>query len=83
MVVSDPKNSRIYVLKGRILVQLAREGKLAENIEKMLEANKKVVVSEDLVNEIVAGKKEIEVVSLNPERDFRDQERNKGYKNKR
>ncbi|HOD16541.1 MAG TPA: FecR family protein [Spirochaetota bacterium] len=66
MVVSDPGSSKIYVLKGRILVQLAREGKLAGNIEKMLEANKKVVVSEDLVNQIVAGKKDIEVVSLNP-----------------
>jgi len=66
MVVSDPKNSRIYVLKGRVLVQLAKEGKLAENIEKMLEANKKVIVSEDLVNQIIAGKKEIEVVPLSP-----------------
>ena len=74
MVVSDPGSSKIYVLKGRILVQLAREGTLAGNIEKMLEANKKVVVSEDLVNQIVAGKKDIEVVSLNLKR-FRYQER--------
>jgi hypothetical protein len=66
MIVSDPKTSKIYVLKGQILVQLAKEGKLAENIEKMLEANKKVIVSEELVNQVIAGKKEIEVVSLNP-----------------
>jgi hypothetical protein len=66
MVVSDPKDSRIYVLKGRVLVQLAKEGKLAENIEKMLEANKKVIVSEELVNQIIAGKKEIEVAPLTP-----------------
>lgn len=66
MVVSDPKNSKIYVLKGRVLVQLAKEGKLAENIEKILEADKKVIVSEELVNEIIAGKKEIEVAPLTP-----------------
>jgi hypothetical protein len=65
MVVSDPKDSRIYVLKGSILVRLAKEGKLVENIEKMLEADKKVIVSEELVNEIMAGKKGIEVVPLN------------------
>jgi hypothetical protein len=66
MIVCDPKLSKISVLKGKVLVQLAKEGKLAENIEKMLEANKKVIVSEDLVNQIIAGKKEIEVVSLSP-----------------
>lgn len=66
MVVSDPASSKIYVLKGRILVQLAKEGKLAENIEKILDANKKVIVSEDLVNQIIAGKKEIEVAALTP-----------------
>jgi hypothetical protein len=66
MVVSDPKTSKISVLKGKILVQLAREGKLAENIEKMLEANKKVVVSEDLANQIIAGKKKLEVAPLTP-----------------
>ncbi len=64
MVVSDPNDSRIYVLKGKILVQLAKEGKLAAGIEKMLEANKKVIVSEDLANVIIAGKKQMEVVPL-------------------
>lgn len=64
MVVSDPKNSQISVLKGQILVQLAREGKLAAGIEKMLDANKKVVVSEDLAKEIIAGKKKMEVAAL-------------------
>lgn len=61
MVVSDPRDSRIYVLKGKILVQLAREGKLAAGIEKMLEADRKVVVSEDLAKEIIAGKKQLAV----------------------
>jgi len=64
MVVSDPKSSKISVLKGSILVQLAKEGKLAENIEKILDANKKVVVSEDLANQIIAGKKKLEVAAL-------------------
>ncbi len=66
MVVSDPVDSRIYVIKGKILVQLAKEGKLAGTIEKMLEANKKVIVSEDLVDQIVAGKKDLEVAALTP-----------------
>jgi hypothetical protein len=66
MIVSDPKTSKISVLKGKILVQLAKEGKLAAGIETMLEANKKVVVSEDLANEIIAGKKQMEVVALSP-----------------
>ncbi len=66
MVVSDPKDSRIYVLKGKILVQLAREGKLAAGIETMLEADKKVIVSEDLAKEIIAGKKQLEVVPMTP-----------------
>lgn len=64
MVVSDPRDSRIYVLKGKILVQLAKEGKLAGAVEKMLEANKKVIVSDDLVDQIVAGKKDLEVAAL-------------------
>jgi len=66
MVVSDPASSKIYVLKGKVLVRLAKDGKLAENIEKLLEANRKVVVSEDLVGEIIAGKKEIEAAPLTP-----------------
>jgi len=66
MVVSDPGDSRIYVLKGKILVQLAKEGKLAGAVEKMLEANKKVIVSDDLVDQIVAGKKDLEVAALTP-----------------
>ncbi|MBP7737379.1 MAG: FecR domain-containing protein [Spirochaetes bacterium] len=66
MVVSDPKDSRVYVLKGKILVQLVKEGKLAGTVEKMLEANKKVIVSEDLVDQIVAGKKDLEVAALTP-----------------
>ncbi|HNW28563.1 MAG TPA: FecR family protein [Spirochaetota bacterium] len=66
MVVSDPNDSRIYVLKGKILVQLAREGKLAAGIEKMLEADKKIVVSEDLAGEIIAGKKQLEAVPMTP-----------------
>ena len=66
MVVSDPTASKISVIKGEILVQLAKEGKLAEKIEKMLDANKKVVVSEDLVAAIIAGKKQIEVVPMTP-----------------
>jgi hypothetical protein len=64
MIVSDPSNSKICVIKGRVLVQLAKEGKLAENIETILEANKKVIVSEDLANEIIAGKKKMEVTAL-------------------
>jgi hypothetical protein len=64
MVVSDPKSSKISVLKGQVLVQLAQEGKLAEKIEQLLEANRKVVVSEDLANAIIAGKKKLEVSPL-------------------
>lgn len=66
MVVADQYTSKVYVIKGEVLVRLAQEGTLAKRIETILTANKKVVVSEELAKEIAAGNKNLTAEPLSP-----------------
>jgi hypothetical protein len=63
-VVADQEGSRIDVLKGVVRIQPVKQGRVAENIEKLVEANRTAVISERIVDDVIAGKKEIEVASL-------------------
>jgi hypothetical protein len=66
-VVAGTKSSKIDVLSGKIRVNPVKDGKVIEEVEKVVETNSTVVLDEEVVAEIVEKKKEIEVTTLKPE----------------
>jgi hypothetical protein len=66
-VTAGKKESKIDVLSGKIKVNPVKDGQVVEKIEKIVETNNTVLLDDKSVDEVVEGKKEIEVVQLKTE----------------
>jgi hypothetical protein len=78
-VTADEKSSQIDVLAGKVMVNPVKEGKVIEDVEKVVEKNDMVVLDTKKVDEVIASK-QIEVKKLDTEQIEQIQVENEGIK---